>query len=425
MAVFAASALSAQTGSSPEPAPAASDSAADATNPDADRIRLLDVLKNTTVKPVRSLVVDRQMPLVGIKWGADIQGDVPLNGEPEGAAPTLREARLIFYRSFGNQWSAKLQANYNSEGQFEIGDTYLLYTGWKSAAATFGVFKPPYSLESLTSRLGLTFMERALPVAALSERRSTGLGVLRRTENAILHAGLYLYSPDENGQQEKGQALVARYVHAPLESKGGFGWNVFGNRGIWSGISLSYRTNAKGPNTRFRSLPEVATADDYFVDTSAISGADTIVRVGLEASKVAGPFSWQAEALTAKVKRNPGESVLFYGGYVFASWLLTGETRNYDSGTGEFDNVVPQAPLGRGGWGAWELAARASFVDLNDKDVIGGEQNNITLGLNWYLNERLRVQANLIKVLDVKRPGSEYDGLDPLIAALRLQWYLP
>jgi hypothetical protein len=47
----------------------------------------------------------------------------------------------------------------------------------------------------------------------------------------------------------------------------------------------------------------------------------------------------------------------------------------------EFDNIVPRSPRGHGGWAAWEL--------------------------------------------DVKRPGSEFDAEDPLIAALRLQRYLP
>jgi len=46
-----------------------------------------------------------------------------------------------------------------------------------------------------------------------------------------------------------------------------------------------------------------------------------------------------------------------------------------------------------------QLAAQLSLVDLNDRDVIGGEQTNFTLGLNWYLTGQLRVQANLIKVL--------------------------
>jgi phosphate-selective porin OprO/OprP len=68
---------------------------------------------------------------------------------------------------------------------------------------------------------------------------------------------------------------------------------------------------------------------------------------------------------------------------------------------------------------------RASTVNLNDQDIIGGRERNLTFGLNWYLNDRFRLQGNLIKVLDLKRPGSEFDGEDPWIAAVRLQFYLP
>lgn len=393
--------------------------------PEANQRWLYELLKSTTVKPARSLLVDREMPLVGIKWGGDVQGDIPLNKEPDGASVTLREAKLTFYRAFGTKWSAKVQTNYNNEGQFELGDTYMVYTGWKTASATLGIFKPAYSLENLTSRTGLTFLERSLPVAALSENRSSGIGVLKRTENSILNAGLFFFNPDENGQREKGQAVVLRYVHAPLDPGRGLGLGVLGGRGIWSGLSFSYRTNADGDSTRFRSLPEVGVTEDYFVDTEAIEGAETIVRLGLEASRVNGPWSWQAEVLGTQVQRDSLDSVYFYGGYFYLSWFLSGETRDYNPASGEFRNITPQSPLGHQGWGAWELAARISLVDLNDKDIVGGEQSNITFGLNWYLNRYLRIQANLIKVLDVKRPGSEFDGQDPLIAALRLQWYLP
>lgn len=393
--------------------------------PEVNQRRLLDRLRNRSYQPARSLLIDREMPLVGIKWGADLQGDVPLNQEPDGAKATLREAKLTFFRSFGSDWSAKVQSNYNNEGHFELGDTYLVYTGWKSSSATLGIFKPGYSLENLSGRVGLTFMERALPVAALAERRSSGVSILKRTERSILNAGLFLFNPDEAGQREKGQAVVLRYVHAPLDPGKGLGLGILGGRGIWSGVSFSYRRNASGPNTQFRTLPEVGVTEDYFVDTGAIDGADSIIRLGLEASKVNGPWSWQAELLSTQVQRDQQQRVFFYGGYFYLSWFLSGETRDYNPASGEFRNVIPRAPLGHHSWGAWELAARLSLVDLNDKDVVGGEQSNITVGLNWYLNKYLRVQANLVKVLDVKRPGSEFDGQDPLIAVLRLQWYLP
>jgi phosphate-selective porin OprO/OprP len=80
--------------------------------------------------------------------------------------------------------------------------------------------------------------------------------------------------------------------------------------------------------------------------------------------------------------------------------------------------------LGRDGWGAFEVAFRASYADLTDKEITGGRESNLSLGFNWYLNEKFRLMANVIKVLDVDRPGSEYDGLDPLIFALRAQWLI-
>lgn len=390
---------------------------------EAHQRTLFDYLRHPDLHPVRSLLVDQEMPIVGIRWGAQVQFDVPLNDEPDGAEATLREARLVFYRGFGPDWSGKVTANYNSSGQFEIGDSYFVYTGWKTVKATMGAFRPAYSLESASKRIGLTFMERALPVAALSERRTGGVSLTRRTSQSIMDMGLYLFSPDDEGQREEGQALVVHYVHAPLDPGRGLG--LLAGRDIWSGVSLSYRKNARGPDTSFRSLPEVSVGNDYFVDTGAIDGADRVLRLGFEANKVMGSFSWQTEILTAKVYREQGKDVFFAGAYAYASWFLTGETRNYDSGTGVFRGVRPNKPLWRGGWGAWEIGIRASTVDLNDEDVVGGRQSDLSVGVNWYLDDQFRLQANLVKVLDVHRPGSEFDGLDPWIAVLRVQWYLP
>jgi phosphate-selective porin OprO/OprP len=42
------------------------------------------------------------------------------------------------------------------------------------------------------------------------------------------------------------------------------------------------------------------------------------------------------------------------------------------------------------------LAARYSTVDLNDADVEGGEQYDITGGLNWYLNPNTRIMLNYV-----------------------------
>src|SRR5262249_47255157 len=52
------------------------------------------------------------------------------------------------------------------------------------------------------------------------------------------------------------------------------------------------------------------------------------------------------------------------------------------------------------GWGAWELAARYSYTDLNDgtglQRVEGGIMHGFTAGLNWYLNNALKLQFEYV-----------------------------
>jgi phosphate-selective porin OprO/OprP len=65
---------------------------------------------------------------------------------------------------------------------------------------------------------------------------------------------------------------------------------------------------------------------------------------------------------------------------------------------------MPRNPFhfGQSGWGAWELAARISYVDLNSNftpgtalssnlaAVDGGRQYGYWLGLNWYPTSLVR-----------------------------------
>jgi phosphate-selective porin OprO/OprP len=238
--------------------------------------------------------------------------------------------------------------------------------------------------------------------------------ILTRTPNGLLNAALVGINMKQDGLSDDGQAAIFHYEHAPID--------IVSQRGVRLGASFSYRINAD--NARFRSRPEIATANTYFVDTGQIDGVDRIVRGGLEANQMRGRLSWQSEILAARLHRDSAPGLTFWGAYLYASWFLTDDSRNYDLGQGRFVPQHVSSPVFGGGSGAIELAARASHVDLNDGDVFGGKETNLTVGVNWYLTDALRLSGNLVKVLNVDRPGSEFDGSDPLIAAVRLQWLI-
>ena len=70
--------------------------------------------------------------------------------------------------------------------------------------------------------------------------------------------------------------------------------------------------------------------------------------------------------------------------------------------------MKPDHPLDSSftGFGAWELAARYSTIDLNDSTVTGGKQNTYSVGLNWYPNTVIRFMLDYLHADVRDKPGS-------------------
>ena len=118
-------------------------------------------------------------------------------------------------------------------------------------------------------------------------------------------------------------------------------------------------------------------------------------------------FHFQSE-LRYSVMDFAGSQVTVPAYYVQAAYLLTGEVRPYNKTAGVLGRIKPLRPFGDcGGWGAWEVAARYSDMNLNPtvpfqavppvgQTFGGGHLHDWTLGLNWYLNQHTKFQLNYI-----------------------------
>ena len=82
----------------------------------------------------------------------------------------------------------------------------------------------------------------------------------------------------------------------------------------------------------------------------------------------------------------------FFGGYGEVGYVLTGESRGYKNGI--FGIVKPDRPVGSGGWGALQATVRYDYLDMNDKDIVGGTQNGVIAALVWTPVEFLRFNVN-------------------------------
>jgi len=118
--------------------------------------------------------------------------------------------------------------------------------------------------------------------------------------------------------------------------------------------------------------PELRIDPTALITTGAIPNVSGAQVYSAEVAGAYGPLFFQSEYFHYNVDRQAGlglSSLQFDGGYAQASWTITGESRAYNAGAGAYGGIVPHDPfsLTSSGWGAWEVAARYSTIDLNDR----------------------------------------------------------
>jgi len=148
---------------------------------------------------------------------------------------------------------------------------------------------------------------------------------------------------------------------------------------------------ANNGQLQYRSRPEVFSAQSYAIDTGKFA-ADHANAVGVEAYYRPGPLMFGMEYFINQVSSSQTNNPLFHGGEIFASYLITGEVRPYNTKGAFFESVSPARTVFEGGPGAWEAVLRYSYSDLDSGTIQGGRFWRITPMLNWYLSDNVRME---------------------------------
>lgn len=141
---------------------------------------------------------------------------------------------------------------------------------------------------------------------------------------------------------------------------------------------------------QIRSRPEANPAP-YFVDSGKFPATFTRM-AGWEAYYRTGPWLFGTEYWAQAVNSPDTGDPLFHGGDVVATWLITGETRTYNTVGGFFKAVSPANTVFQGGPGAWEAVLRISYIDLDSGTLRGGKFWRVTPMVNWHLSDNLRLE---------------------------------
>lgn len=328
------------------------------------------------------------------------------DSRPLGDGFHVRRARMGLDGSIGEQWRYRIEYDF-AENASAARDVYLRYSGLPAGHLSVGQFKVPFGLEELTSSNHITLIERSLPTTSFAQAFRLGVGYSLASDNwhiSLMGFGQPSGAATRSTDGDEGLGFAARLVFTPLRA---------GDRVLHLGVAATTESPAdrKLRQAGFASRPESRPSNVRLVDTGLINEVQRTSRLGLESAWRAGPLSIQGEWMHVALSRH-GDAFApdFSGWYISGSWILTGESRRHDGSV--FQSVKPTRASG-----AWELTARLSRVNLSDGPIVGGDQRNATLGINWYAGPNIRFMANAIFARS--RRGDQSD--DPAIVLTRAQ----
>ena len=299
----------------------------------------------------------------------------------------FRRARIALQGFFGETLGFKSEFDFAS-GSAQAADVYFNVSKLpKVGNLRIGHQKEPFGLEELTSSNYITFMERSL-TSAFIPARNVGLQIFNTDadEKMTWALGLFRETSAYGYNTNKSNSLTGRVTFLPT-------YEDEGKKLLHLGFAFNRRYIDGSVN--YSARPENYLASNY-VSTGWLPAEDALT-FGFEAAVVRGPLSVQSEFMFARPSIEGAGDPFFISYYLCGGYFLTGEQRNYKRSAGVFDRVKPLEDFGADSWGAFELTARYSLLDLSDRTMDGGRISDITVGANWYMNSNMRAMLNLIR----------------------------
>jgi phosphate-selective porin OprO/OprP len=337
----------------------------------------------------------------------------------------MRRAELVFKGKGPGMWN--WVAGYDATAKKFL-DANVSYKFDGFSALTVGQFKQPNSLEELSSTKNNDFISKAMGTNMQGLSRRVGISYATGSDNWTLTGSAFTRELTRN--LTEGNGYGARVTFAPVNDSS----NI-----LHLGLSVvDYDAKLVGPspfasnfnaddNQQFRVRPDADLSGKRLIDTGVFHDADRVQTIGVEGAWVHGPFKLQSEYMTSQISRLTHSDFSGDTWYVYGVWNLTGESWGYKGGV--LTTPLPNDPAS----GMWQVGVRYDRADLNDGNVVGGvvngvlggKEDNWTIGVNYYWHSNFKFMLNYVKANSERYSSSTGTFVqdDPSIVELRGQIY--
>ena len=359
------------------------------------------------------------------------------DGGLEESGTELRRARLGFEAKFMHVFKSKLELDFAESGEPEWKDVWISYNNENQLGdwwLKLGQQHVSQGHATISSSKYMPLMRR--PLFADGPQLARKVGIAFRQESAeknrwFFHTGFYLQGLDPESDEvntdtggEESNFFSVRLGGTPFYRDD--------KHMLHLGGSYLY-TDPNGDT--FNNIDNALVThlgDGDAIEADFGENTEDANTFGGEVIGIWGPFHGVFEYIHWDVSDPDGDADMDAWA-LDAGWFITGESMKYKYG--EFSGIKPNNAFGKGGWGAWQIAARIENMDLNDGlDIDGGEATVFTVGLNWYPVSNVRFMANYGTVLDFDCQDTttiDFDGcnntlgddIEPSAFSMRAQVY--
>lgn len=353
------------------------------------------------------------------KWGGRIMFDADsydgaLNRDQGGKRrldAEIRRTRLessgTLFEDFG--WVADL--NFNDDPDAPKTEWHALgirYTGFRAFQIFVGRDKEPFGLEELQSSKAIASIERNYFTEATDADSQPHHGVRLDGHIGKLGWSAALNSPVDRPQKANGDdriAFTGRIFGAPIND---------GQETLHLGIGYTDR-NLDYAITQSGFRLDIAEAGGQLDSSSMLVRQDR--QTGLEFLYMRGPFTLQSEYFYKDMAGvAPGPDGQVDAWYLQGTWTVTGEARAYKTAEGYPDIVKPSGPAG-----ALELVVKYDWIEFDADDRRNETARGYLAGVNWYVNNYVKLMLNYIHVVSDDVVGPDEDDTADVVST-RIQF---
>jgi phosphate-selective porin OprO and OprP len=330
----------------------------------------------------------------------------------------VKQARIWLEGYFFKDLYFKIMPDFAASGNI-LPDAYLDYAYHPAASLLVGKFKPSISLERLQGDSDGTFLERAFPTYLASNRdvgiqlhgafgkpgykAETVAGPIDTKNTFTYQIGISNGSGDDGSpaynspDTDNNKEVVGRLFAHPFQHTG-YSW--------LEGLGLGVAGTVGNPDRQALKVQATPIGRTTFLDYSKVNAGfaaptsdGATYRIYPQAYWFAGPFGAIGEYVVSSQHLVSGRTDIEQKNtawQLLASYVVTGEDNSF-SGVKPIRNFDPL----KGNWGALQLAARYSELDVDnatfrivDPNLSASKAKAWTLGANWFLNSNAIIRAD-------------------------------